>query len=195
MLTIAGSGPSAKDYGRVDLATKKGTCPADYVAARHAFFWNRWPRSGDEKMMVWERNCDCNKCRDCQAPIDWQSERAREWEDYFLSFDPKVTNSSGERKFSLGTMAVFMAIERWRPEKIGLIGYDWVLDGNPEWFHDAEKELLAIRCLVDIEDLRDATHLRRIRPPRGVRLPRFLSERDRTCKVSGVVHTFTRTHA
>jgi hypothetical protein len=177
-LTIAGSGPSAKEYGRVDIATKKGTCPSDYVAAKHSFFWTRWPRAGDEKMMVWERNCDCGKCRDCKAPIEWQSDHKDDWENYFLSFDPKQMNSAGVRKASLGTLAVFMAVERWRPQTIGLIGYDWILDGNPGWYHDAEKERMAILSLVNIVDLRNDEFIRRVRPEGSGCIPHFLSECD-----------------
>lgn len=176
-MTIAGSGPSAKGYGHVDIATKKGTCTSDYVAARHSFFWYRWPRQGNEKLLVYNRTCDCMKCRDCQAPIDWDASHAI-WDDYFLSFNPKPMNVHGVRKASLGALAVFMAVERWKPKTIGLIGFDWILDGNPDWAHDAQKERQAILSLTNIVDLRNDKFIRRIRPEGGVCLPHFLSIRN-----------------
>jgi hypothetical protein len=57
-------------------------------------------------------------------------------------------------KPSLGLCAVMGVVERWKPSEIGLIGYDWVLDGNPEWGHDAEAERRCIESLVKIVDLR-----------------------------------------
>lgn len=78
-----------------------------------------------------------------------------QWTEYFQGFagggkKPKMW------KPSIGTMAVYMAFERWRPEEIGLIGLDWVLDGNPDWFHDAAAEKKSIEALpVKIIDLRD----------------------------------------
>lgn len=85
----------------------------------------------------------------------WWSQYEKEWTNYFQSFagegkEPKLW------KPSIGTMAVYMAVERFRPEAIGLIGYDWVLDENTEWFHDAVVEKKSIEALpVDIYDLRD----------------------------------------
>jgi hypothetical protein len=47
-----------------------------------------------------------------------------------------------------------MSYERWKPEKVGLIGFDWVLDGNPDWDHDAIAERACIESLVEVVDLR-----------------------------------------
>ena len=83
------------------------------------------------------------------------------WDDYFQQFNPK------HRDPSSGTSAVFCVIERWQPEEIGLIGFDWVLDKNSDWFHDAAAELKAIEQLITIIDLRnnnDNPNLRWLRP-------------------------------
>jgi hypothetical protein len=49
---------------------------------------------------------------------------------------------------------VFGVVERWQPETVGLIGFDWVLDGYEDWIHDAVAERKCIESLVDIVDLR-----------------------------------------
>lgn len=71
------------------------------------------------------------------------------WDQYFWSFSPKF------KKPSNGTLAVFCAVERWGVRSVGLIGMDWVLDENTEWFHDAKAEKAAIENLVEIVDLRE----------------------------------------
>ncbi len=184
ILTIAGSGQSVFDYPhKVDIATKKRHADSDYVAVCHTHFWQHWPKKDKaKKLLVYFRHrCTCRKCGDCDAPVDFLAD-IDAWEQYWESFNPSYY------KPSTGTCAIFCAVERWRPETIGLIGFDWVLDENPDWFHDAKTEKLAILSLVNIKDLRNDTHLRRIRPPRGVCLPHFLSERDRTRPGAGVVH-------
>jgi hypothetical protein len=82
----------------------------------------------------------------------WWSEYCNQWLKYFKSFGGKFP------KPSAGTLAVYMAYERWNPERIELIGMDWVLDGNPDWFHDARAELESIKRLdVELIDLRDGS--------------------------------------
>jgi hypothetical protein len=82
----------------------------------------------------------------------WWSEYCDTWLKYHNHFSPKFP------KPSAGTIAVFMAFERWNPERIELIGMDWVIDGNPDWFHDAEVELKSIKDLgVELVDLRDGS--------------------------------------
>jgi hypothetical protein len=71
------------------------------------------------------------------------------WDKYFQSFNPKHPDPSS------GTCAIFCVVERYAPSEIGVIGMDWVLDGNPDWFHDARAELAAIRQVVKLVDLRD----------------------------------------
>lgn len=72
------------------------------------------------------------------------------WDQYFLTFKPKRIT----KKPSTGTCAVFCSYERWKPEKIGLIGFDWILDGDKDWNHDPEAEKRCIESLVEIVDLR-----------------------------------------
>jgi hypothetical protein len=74
----------------------------------------------------------------------------KKWEQYFKQFKPKKHHDP-----SSGTCAAFCAIERWNPTEIGLIGMDWVLDGNKEWFHDARAELECLQSLVKVIDLRE----------------------------------------
>lgn len=69
------------------------------------------------------------------------------WNEYYRQFSMTKPSS--------GLCAVFGVVERWQPTTIGLIGFDWVLDGYPEWQpHDADAERQAILSLVKIEDLR-----------------------------------------
>jgi hypothetical protein len=71
---------------------------------------------------------------------------SRRWDTYYKQFSKKKPSS--------GLCAVFGVIERWEPKTIGLIGFDWILDGITGWQHDADAEKQAILSLVTIEDLR-----------------------------------------
>lgn len=97
--------------------------------------------------MAQTKQCTCKKCGDCRAPIEYVLDRDR-WFNYFRTFEPY------NNKPSTGTQAVFVSLQRWAPEKIGLIGFDWVIDENSDWFHDATAEKKAIERLVEIIDLR-----------------------------------------
>ena len=55
---------------------------------------------------------------------------------------------------SSGACAVYSVIECYNPENIGLVGFDYVLDNNTDWMHDARAELRSIEALVNIIDLR-----------------------------------------
>lgn len=70
------------------------------------------------------------------------------WDRYFRSFNPKHKDPSS------GTCAIFCCVERFNLSEIGVIGLDWVLDGNDAWLHDAKAERAAIESLVKIIDLR-----------------------------------------
>lgn len=83
-----------------------------------------------------------------KSALIWRANYHR-WQSYWRSFGPKFGKPSN------GTLAVFCAVERWNTQSVGLIGMDWVLDENTEWFHDAKAELAAIRNLVEVIDLRD----------------------------------------
>jgi hypothetical protein len=90
-----------------------------------------------------------NKSRTPSFENVWKADH-KKWDAYFKTFKPKKHPDP-----SSGTCAAFCAIERWQPEEIGLIGMDWVLDGNKEWFHDARAELECLQSLVKIVDLRE----------------------------------------
>lgn len=75
------------------------------------------------------------------------------WDRYYQSFKPRNSDPSS------GTCAVFSVVEVYAPDSIGLIGFDFVLDNNTDWFHDARAEYEAITSLVDVVDLRDRRNL------------------------------------
>jgi hypothetical protein len=174
LITVAGSGPSSKDYNKkVTIATKKVPCDSEYIYLPHIHFYHTLRnRHKDKPILIRRRRCLCKKCRDCSAPYH-DVLKMQEWWKYYEQFNPK------NRKPSIGTEAVWFAIQLWRPETIGVIGLDGVLDGEGTDIvspHDVGKERLSILSLVNIKDLRNDTIIRRIRPPRGVSLPRFLSK-------------------
>lgn len=76
------------------------------------------------------------------------------WDQYFRGFGPYHPDPSS------GTCAIFCVIERWQPETIGVIGLDWVLDGHPDWTHDAKAERECILSLVNLVDLRNGETIR-----------------------------------
>lgn len=75
------------------------------------------------------------------------------WEDYWSKFKRKGYLSSWVKP-SLGTCAVFAAVEKFGVDEVGLIGCDNILDGNENWIHDAVSEKKCIESLVNIVDLR-----------------------------------------
>lgn len=153
MITIAGSGPSATDYPFATVATKKRTVPSDYLFCRFPFAYSL--RKGEDvPMMVYYNRggCECNNCPQCKVPR-YIVDSAR-WDAYYKRFSKKKPSS--------GLCAVFGAIQRWEPKTIGLIGFDWVLDTNPDWQHDSQAEKQAILSLVNIKDLRNDSIIRRL---------------------------------
>jgi hypothetical protein len=165
-LIIAGSGPSAMGFPHADIATKKMSCPADYQAARHQAWAYKIKAAlkaktkpddrykfGPEKGFLLYKNHPTNtdkypiqNIKNCHI-CDWKF-----WDSYFLSFGPKNRN----KKPSVGLCAFMMAYELWKPEKVGLIGFDWVLDGYKGWLHDSFTELRVMESLCEVEDLREA---------------------------------------
>lgn len=129
---------------------------SEYVSLRHIHFWHTFrARDKQRPIMLYHEKCKCKHCRACiDIPVEWAASK-KYWDSYYKQFNPKFA------KPSLGTCAVFSAVERWKPDTIGLIGFDWVLDVNKDWFHDAEKEKQAILSLTNIVDLRDGTELLR----------------------------------
>ena len=71
------------------------------------------------------------------------------WDEYYRSFGPVKHPDP-----SSGACAVYSVIECYNPENIGLVGFDYVLDNNTDWMHDARAELRSIEALVNIIDLR-----------------------------------------
>jgi hypothetical protein len=77
----------------------------------------------------------------------------KKWDKLFKSYKPKKHPDP-----SSGTCAALCAIERFelQPEdELGIIGLDWVMDNNKEWFHDARAEKEMLSDLVTLVDLRD----------------------------------------
>ena len=149
-MTIAGSGPSCKDYNqKVTIATKKRPLPSDYIMVRYPFQDRRVKRVGPDLMSYYKR---LEKGGDWPA---WYADSDR-WDKYWSRFIRM--NSPPQRvKPSLGTCAVMAAVERWGCKEIGLIGYDHILDGNTKWEHDAIAEKRCIESLVKIIDLRQGS--------------------------------------
>ena len=156
LITIAGSGPSCEAYGKpVTIATKKRSLPSDYLLCRMAF---QYYKGGNEKlpMLLYFSPCHCERptCPMCNdhgieiIPLDH-----KRWDKYWAGF---VRNKkySAQMKPSLGTCAVFAAVEYFGVDEVGLIGYDNILDGNGSWMHDAIAERNCIESLVNVIDLR-----------------------------------------
>jgi len=150
LITIAGSGPSTTLLKHVDVATKKRSVTSDYVFCRFPCAYRHKGYGGDGDltplMIYYNRHgCDCGSCGECKAE-KYTIDSAR-WDKYYKDFS--------KQKPSSGLCAVFGVVERWDPQTIGLIGFDWVLDGHPGWQHDAASELRCIQSLVSIKDLRN----------------------------------------
>jgi hypothetical protein len=139
MITIAGSGPSSSQIDHVTVCTKKRPVSSDYVFCRFGFSAVRY-KDQPQLMLFYRRTSD-----EYDGP-KWYCDSQR-WIKYYQSFS-KV-------KPSTGLCAVFAVVERWEPERIGLIGFDWVLDGYKGWPHDSENELKCMQSLAEIVDLRD----------------------------------------
>jgi hypothetical protein len=95
--------------------------------------------------------------RDNLTMCDWEK-----WDEHYRSFGPdwhKLPCKTWEAGLkhpepSSGTCAVYSVVECYNPDRIGLIGFDYVLDNNTDWMHDAKAELASIESVVDIVDLR-----------------------------------------
>ena len=127
------------------VTIKWATANTDYLCARHIshkrkqpFLCYKWnPPMG-------ERGGKFDHIeRDNLWQADWEK-----WDDHYRSFGGKHPDPSS------GACAVYCVVERWQPENIGLIGFDYVLDNNTGWIHDARAELKSIESIVNIIDLR-----------------------------------------
>ena len=141
--------PWADNEGHMVVTIKWPTPNTDYLCGRHIssrrngpeyrFLCYRWnPPMGDRG----------GKFDDIDRENIWQADWQK-WDDHYRSFgDVKHPDPSS------GTCAIFCVVERWEPETIGLIGFDYVLDNNTDWMHDARAEKAAIEDIVNIIDLR-----------------------------------------
>ena len=155
MISIAGAGPSAIQVDYVDVATKKRKVDSDYIFCRRydtakPYLIDRTTGrlSKHPPLMIYYRNCGCAcyLCDECKE-TDKYYVNSKHWDDYYRDFS--------DAKPSTGLLAVFGVVERWHPKTVALIGFDWILDGNPLWTpHNAEAERKAILSLVRIKDLR-----------------------------------------
>jgi hypothetical protein len=138
-----------KRQGDTVVTVKRPTVNTDYLCARHISF-----NHGLHPFWVYKYNPPMGGKFDYIPRHNiWQADWER-WDEYYHSF--------GEVKHkdpSSGTCAVYCAVERFNPKEIGLIGFDYVLDNNRDWFHDARAELESIESLVTIIDLRDGSEI------------------------------------
>lgn len=146
MLTIAGSGPSTTLIDHVDVATKKRSVTSDYIFCRFLFS-TLYYDDKTQPLMLYYRRTEA----EYDGPI-WYADSAR-WDKYYQRFS--------KAKPSTGLCAFFGVVERWQPNEIGLIGFDWVLDGFKDWQHDSDAEVTCMQSLANVVDLRDQT-LRRL---------------------------------
>lgn len=129
LISVAGSGPSSKGYDFAHVVTKKKT---------------HW---GFEHIVLPRANWITQDTRD-RAVVWPHYERQRHWEEYYDKF------SSWKWKPSNGLQAVFVAIDKYQPDEIELIGFDNVLDSAKPTQHNWPAELKCIESLVKIVDRR-----------------------------------------
>jgi len=128
------------------VTIKWPTKNTEYLAGRHIssrglhpFLCYKWnPPIGDRG----------GKFDDVDRHNIWQADWER-WDAHYRSFGPVKHPDP-----SSGTCAVYSVVERWKPDTIGLIGFDYVLDNKADWIHDARAELKSIESIVNIIDLR-----------------------------------------
>lgn len=74
---------------------------------------------------------------------NYYSEAGR-WNEYYAGFKP------AKYKPSNGLQAVFVAIDKYDPDEIRLIGFDWIMGGAKPTQHDWRAERRCIESLVRI---------------------------------------------
>ena len=133
--------------GQTVVTVKRPTPNTDYLAGRHISS----RRNGNQPFLCYKWNPPIGdrggKFDDVDRDNIWQADWEM-WDNYFQTFDPKHPDPSS------GTCAIYSVIERWKPPEIGLIGFDYVLDNNTDWLHDARAELQSVESLTNIIDLR-----------------------------------------
>lgn len=175
MIVIAGNGPSAKEWdGPITIGTKKTQKPCQFKFVptnSHAQFVT------DAKILT--------LLATPQGPRYFNG-NCKGWRAYYRQFNPY------REKPSSGMAAIFCAIELWGVRKVGVIGFENILDGSSKRVsHDWKAEHDCIRSLVTLVDLRNAKTLRRIRPEGIGSVSRFLPERDGSHEPPNKHHTIT----
>ena len=127
------------------VTVKRATQNTDYLCGRHIS-----SRRDQEQYpyLCYKWNPSTGKFGDISQSHVWLADWQK-WDHHYRSFGPVKHGDP-----SSGTCAIYCVVERWQPEEIGLIGFDYVLDNNTDWMHDAKAELASIEALVDIIDLR-----------------------------------------
>ena len=135
-----------RGLGHTVVSSKRPSPNTDFLSCRD-INWRK-PTYSDIPFMCykWMRP---TKSRTPSMNHVWQADH-KKWDALFKTFKPTKHDDP-----SSGTCAAFCAIERWEPEELGIIGMDWVMDGNKRWFHDARAELECLKSLVTIIDLRE----------------------------------------
>ena len=130
MISVAGSGPSSKGHRSANIVTKKKVhWDYDYIVVPRS---NWLTAQTESKAVAWDK----------------YPERKR-WIEYYSRF------SSG--KMSNGMMAVFVAIDKYDPDEICLIGFDNILDEVRSTQHKWNAEKRCIESLVKIIDPRQGS--------------------------------------
>ena len=107
-------------------------------------------------LIVYFRRCNCSFefCPVCNnLGIDVHYMDTDKWQEYWKPFI-RQKRLSTHMKPSLGTCAVFGAVDRFGVDEVGLIGFDNILDQDETWDHDAIAEKRCIESLVNVVDLR-----------------------------------------
>lgn len=125
LIYVAGSGPSSKGHRSAHVVTKKKkNWEYDYIVLPRG---NWITHETEKKAVSWDKY-----------------EGKRKWQKYYEKFT--------SAKPSNGLMAVFVAIDKYDPDEICLIGFDNVLKGVKATQHKWAAEKACIESLVKIVD-------------------------------------------
>ena len=123
MIYVAGSGPSSKGHRKAHVVTKKKVkWECEHIVVPRS---NWVTEAIQDKVVVWT-----------------SYPRKDEWEKYFAQFCAA--------KPSNGLQAVFVAIDKYEPDEITLIGFDNVLNEAKATQHKWAAEKKCIESLVRV---------------------------------------------
>lgn len=126
-ISVAGSGPSSEGHRSANIVTKKKVhWDYDHIVVPRS---NWITRETESKVIAWDKY-----------------PRRAHWEKYYARFC--------SAKPSNGLQAVFVAIDKYEPDEIVLIGFDNVLDSAKATQHKWAAELKCIESLVRVVDPR-----------------------------------------